>query len=50
MKQGELKSRGVSDVLIYAVHDGAVMDAWEKEQNISSSSQSSFLYERSKGT
>lgn len=31
-KQAELKSAGVSDVLVYSVNDGAVMNAWANDQ------------------
>jgi peroxiredoxin len=31
-KQGELKAAGVDSVYVYAVNDGAVMGAWEKDQ------------------
>lgn len=31
-KQAELKAAGVSDVIVYAVNDGAVMQAWAKDQ------------------
>eukprot|EP00927_Polykrikos_kofoidii_P038740 TRINITY_DN33162_c0_g1_i1.p1 TRINITY_DN33162_c0_g1~~TRINITY_DN33162_c0_g1_i1.p1 ORF type:complete len:107 (+),score=16.96 TRINITY_DN33162_c0_g1_i1:305-625(+) len=30
--QDELRSKGVSDVLVFCVNDGAVMSAWEKAQ------------------
>merc|ERR1712046_270383 len=33
----ELKARGVSDVLVYAVNDGAVMDGWSKAQGVEGS-------------
>jgi len=36
-KQVELKAKGVSDVLIFCVNDGAVMSAWAKDQNVEGS-------------
>jgi len=36
-KQTELKAKGVSDVLVYCVNDGAVMKAWAKDQKIEGS-------------
>lgn len=36
-KVSELKAKGVSDVLVYAVNDGAVMDAWSKSQGVDGS-------------
>lgn len=35
--QGALKARGVDEVLIYAVNDGAVMDALAKDQGVEGS-------------
>lgn len=32
-----LKEMGVSDVLVYCVNDGAVMDAWAKDQGVGGS-------------
>jgi len=31
-KQDELKAKGVSDVIVYCVNDGAVMKAWAADQ------------------
>lgn len=31
-KETELKAKGVSDVLVYCVNDGAVMKAWASDQ------------------
>jgi len=36
-KQDELKAKGVSDVIVYCVNDGAVMTAWAKKQGIEGS-------------
>jgi peroxiredoxin len=36
-----LQKAGVDQVLIYSVNDGAVMDAWAADQQVSSSSSSS---------
>lgn len=36
-KQAELKSKGVSDVIVYCVNDSAVMDAWAKDQKVEGS-------------
>jgi len=36
-KQDELKAKGVDSVAIYAVNDGAVMSAWEKDQGTAGS-------------
>jgi len=36
-KQNELKAHGVSDVIVYAVNDGAVMGAWAKDQGVEGS-------------
>lgn len=36
-KNAELKAKGVSDVLIFCVNDGAVMAAWAKDQKIEGS-------------
>lgn len=36
-KQDELKSKGVSDVIVFCVNDGAVMQAWAKDQNVDGS-------------
>lgn len=37
LKASELQARGVSDVLVYAVNDGAVMDGWSKAQGVEGS-------------
>jgi 2-Cys peroxiredoxin 5 len=37
LKAPELKAGGVSDVLVYAVNDGAVMDGWSKAQGVEGS-------------
>merc|ERR1711972_863680 len=34
---GELKAKGVSDVLVYCVNDGAVMTGWAKDQGVQGS-------------
>jgi len=34
MKEEELKAKGVSDVLVYCVNDGAVMQSWAKDQGV----------------
>jgi len=36
-KQAELKAKGVSDVLVYCVNDGAVMSGWAKDQGVEGS-------------
>jgi len=36
-KEAELKAKGVSDVLVFCVNDGAVMTAWAKDQGIEGS-------------
>jgi 2-Cys peroxiredoxin 5 len=36
-KAAELKAKGVSDVICYCVNDGAVMDAWAKDQGVEGS-------------
>lgn len=37
MRADELKAKGVSDVLVYCVNDGAVMDGWAKSQGVDGS-------------
>lgn len=36
-KQAELKAKGVDQVLVYCVNDGAVMKAWAKDQKVEGS-------------
>lgn len=36
-KQAELKAKGVDEVLIYCVNDGAVMEGWAKDQGVQGS-------------
>jgi len=36
-KQAELKAKGVDEVIVYCVNDGAVMKAWAKDQKIEGS-------------
>jgi len=36
-KADELKTKGVSDVLVYCVNDGAVMTGWAKAQGVEGS-------------
>jgi len=36
-RQAELKAKGVSDVLVYCVNDGAVMTAWAQKQGVEGS-------------
>lgn len=36
-KQAELKKKGVHEVIVYCVNDGAVMGAWAKDQQIEGS-------------
>jgi len=36
-KQAEMKAKGVDEVLIYCVNDGAVMDGWAKDQKVAGS-------------
>jgi len=35
--EDELKEKGISDVIVYCVNDGAVMTAWAKDQGIEDS-------------
>jgi len=35
--QEKLKAKGVSDVVVYCVNDGAVMTAWAKDQGVEGS-------------
>lgn len=36
-KSEELKAKGISDVLVYCVNDGAVMKAWAQDQGVEGS-------------
>eukprot|EP00927_Polykrikos_kofoidii_P000974 TRINITY_DN1035_c0_g1_i1.p1 TRINITY_DN1035_c0_g1~~TRINITY_DN1035_c0_g1_i1.p1 ORF type:complete len:175 (-),score=39.40 TRINITY_DN1035_c0_g1_i1:135-659(-) len=36
-KHAELKAKGVDEIIVYAVNDGAVMEAWAKDQKIEGS-------------
>mmetsp|Transcript_49538 Transcript_49538/g.146352 ORF Transcript_49538/g.146352 Transcript_49538/m.146352 type:complete len:113 (+) Transcript_49538:243-581(+) len=36
-KQDELKAKGIAEVIVYCVNDGAVMQAWAKDQGIEGS-------------
>jgi len=36
-KQTELKAKGIDEVLVYCVNDGAVMQAWAKDQGVNGS-------------
>jgi len=36
-KQAELKEKGIAEVLVYCVNDGAVMQAWAKDQGVEGS-------------
>jgi len=36
-KQAELKEKGIDEVLVYCVNDGAVMKAWAKDQGVEGS-------------
>jgi len=36
-KQEALKAKGIDEVLVFCVNDGAVMDAWAKDQKIEGS-------------
>lgn len=36
-KQDELKAKGIDEVLVYCVNDGAVMKAWAKDQKVEGS-------------
>jgi len=42
-KEAELKAKGVSDVLIFCVNDGAVMTAWKGSLGLSDDSMISLL-------
>jgi len=33
-KQEQLKAKGIDEVLVYCVNDGAVMQAWAKDQKV----------------
>mmetsp|Transcript_26326 Transcript_26326/g.75357 ORF Transcript_26326/g.75357 Transcript_26326/m.75357 type:complete len:107 (+) Transcript_26326:34-354(+) len=35
--QAELKAKGVDEVLVYCVNDGAVMEGWAKDQKVAGS-------------
>jgi len=37
LKEDDLKAKGVSDVLVFCVNDGAVMTGWAKDQGIEGS-------------
>merc|ERR1719373_1160895 len=49
-KQAELKAKGVSEVLVYCVNDGAVMEGWAKDQGIQGSMVSFLADTRSELT
>ena len=34
-KQADLKAKGVEEVIVCSVNDGAVMEGWAKDQNLS---------------
>jgi len=36
-KQAELKAKGIAEVIVYCVNDGAVMQAWAKDQGVEGS-------------
>jgi len=36
-KQEALKAKGIDEVLVYCVNDGAVMEAWAKDQGVAGS-------------
>jgi len=36
-KQDALKAKGIDEVLVYCVNDGAVMEAWAKDQGVAGS-------------
>lgn len=36
-KQDQLKAKGVAEVIVYCVNDGAVMEAWAKDQGVEGS-------------
>jgi 2-Cys peroxiredoxin 5 len=36
-KQHELKAKGIDEVLVYCVNDGAVMEGWANDQKIAGS-------------
>jgi len=36
-KQAELKEKGIAEVLVYCVNDGAVMKGWAKDQGVEGS-------------
>jgi len=36
-KQDALKAKGIDEVIVYAVNDGAVMEAWAKDQGVAGS-------------
>ena len=45
--QEELKKKGVDEVIVYCVNDGAVMDAWGVDQKIERSIVTFFADPRS---
>jgi 2-Cys peroxiredoxin 5 len=49
-KQAELKAKGVSEVIVYCVNDGAVMEGWAKDQKIDGSMVSFLADTRSELT
>jgi len=36
-KQAELKEKGIAEVIVYCVNDGAVMQGWAKDQGVEGS-------------
>jgi len=49
-KQDELKAKGVTDVLVYCVNDGAVMKGWAQDQGVEGSMVSLMADPRSEVT
>lgn len=49
-KQNELKAKGVDEVIVYCVNDGAVMEGWAKDQGVQGSMVSFLADTRSELT
>lgn len=45
--ESELKANGVAAVIVYCVNDGAVMQAWEKDQKVAAESLVKFYADTS---
>mmetsp|Transcript_35783 Transcript_35783/g.94818 ORF Transcript_35783/g.94818 Transcript_35783/m.94818 type:complete len:114 (+) Transcript_35783:266-607(+) len=49
-KQDELKAKGIAEVIVYCVNDGAVMKAWAKDQGVEGSMVTFYADTRSEFT